>query len=176
MNVSMNGLLTHSDVKTLPGYKPYRTLNLDCLKLYTVAHGHKVSPPPFSSSLSLSLVFDFPRHLTFLLGPVLGTGSSSRGRGALGLRLMNSQTTNLIINLDHDEWILNDLSKKLVDVGAGTFDLSHSPSPNFLVSRSPRSPISLAPHLPILCHDFSISLFGSGVVEASANHVYRERD
>ena len=29
------------------------------------------------------------------------------------------KTTNLIINLDHDEWILDDLSKVLVDVGAG---------------------------------------------------------
>ena len=29
------------------------------------------------------------------------------------------KTTNLIINLDRDEWILDDLSKVLVDVGAG---------------------------------------------------------
>ena len=27
------------------------------------------------------------------------------------------KTTNLIINLDHDEWILNDLDKTLVEVG-----------------------------------------------------------
>jgi hypothetical protein len=28
---------------------------------------------------------------------------------------------NLIINLDHDDWILDDLSKTLVEVGAGTY-------------------------------------------------------
>jgi len=55
-------------IKTAPGFKPYRGLTLDTLKLYTVAHGHK--------------------------------------------------TMNLIINLDHDEWILDDLSKTLVEVGA----------------------------------------------------------
>jgi hypothetical protein len=27
----------------MPGYKPYKTLELDTLKLYTLAHGHKVS-------------------------------------------------------------------------------------------------------------------------------------
>jgi hypothetical protein len=30
-----------------------------------------------------------------------------------------SQTMNLIINLDHDDWILSDPSKTLVEVGAG---------------------------------------------------------
>lgn len=30
-----------------------------------------------------------------------------------------SQTMNLIINLDHDDWILSDLNKTLVEVGAG---------------------------------------------------------
>jgi hypothetical protein len=30
----------------------------------------------------------------------------------------DQQTTNLIINLDHDEWILEDESKTLVEVGA----------------------------------------------------------
>jgi len=32
---------------------------------------------------------------------------------------MLRQTTNLIINLDHDDWILDDDSKLLVDVGFG---------------------------------------------------------
>jgi len=54
-------------IHTQPGWKPYRTVSLDTLKLYTKAHGAK--------------------------------------------------TTNLIINLDHDEWILNDDSKTLADVG-----------------------------------------------------------
>ncbi|KAJ7285561.1 hypothetical protein C8J57DRAFT_1285178 [Mycena rebaudengoi] len=50
-----------------PGWKPYRNVVLDTLKLYTQAHGAK--------------------------------------------------TTNLIINLDHDEWILSDDSRLLGDVG-----------------------------------------------------------
>ncbi|KAL7420317.1 hypothetical protein Q5752_005286 [Cryptotrichosporon argae] len=54
-------------IKTAPGFKPYRTLELDTLKKYTVAHGHK--------------------------------------------------TQNLIINLDHDEWILDDDARTLVEVG-----------------------------------------------------------
>lgn len=29
-------------IQTTAGYKPYKTLVLDTLKLYTVAHGHKV--------------------------------------------------------------------------------------------------------------------------------------
>lgn len=37
--------------------------------------------------------------------------------------LTATQTTNLIINLDHDEWILDDDSKTLADSGLGT---SHS--------------------------------------------------
>ncbi|GAW01965.1 cytoplasmic protein [Lentinula edodes] len=49
-----------------PGWKPYRNVQLDTLKLYTQAHGAK--------------------------------------------------TTNLIINLDHDEWILADDST-LADAG-----------------------------------------------------------
>ncbi|WVQ74048.1 hypothetical protein IAR50_003630 [Cryptococcus sp. DSM 104548] len=57
-----------AQAKTAPGFKAYRTLVLDTLKLYTVAHGHK--------------------------------------------------TTNLIINLDHDDWILSDLEKTLEDIGA----------------------------------------------------------
>ncbi|GFZ44676.1 UPF0538 protein [Saitozyma sp. JCM 24511] len=56
------------EMKTAPGWKAYRTLEPDTLKLYTVAHGHK--------------------------------------------------TTNLIINLDHDEWILSDLDKTLAEIGA----------------------------------------------------------
>ncbi|WRT63536.1 uncharacterized protein IL334_000441 [Kwoniella shivajii] len=59
--------LVRDDIKKQSGWKPYRTLVLDTMKLYTVAHGHK--------------------------------------------------TTNLIINLDHDEWIL-DPSKILKDIGA----------------------------------------------------------
>nr|XP_018266489.1 cytoplasmic protein [Kwoniella dejecticola CBS 10117]OBR88647.1 cytoplasmic protein [Kwoniella dejecticola CBS 10117] len=59
-----NGL---KEIKTQSGYKPYRTLVLDTMKLYTLAHG--------------------------------------------------SKTTNLIINLDHDEWIL-DPSSILKDIGA----------------------------------------------------------
>ncbi|CAG7846244.1 SubName: Full=Uncharacterized protein {ECO:0000313/EMBL:CCA68849.1} [Serendipita indica DSM 11827] len=54
-------------IKTLPGWKPYRTLDLDTLKLYTKAHGAK--------------------------------------------------TTNLIINLDHDEWILEDENAFLANIG-----------------------------------------------------------
>jgi len=30
-----------------------------------------------------------------------------------------AKTTNLIINLDHDDWILGDDSKLLVDIGFG---------------------------------------------------------
>ncbi|KAI9632092.1 cytoplasm protein [Dioszegia hungarica] len=56
------------DIKTAPGYKAYRNLELDTLKLYTVAHG--------------------------------------------------SKTTNLIINLDKDEWILTDMGKTLAEIGA----------------------------------------------------------
>jgi len=55
-------------IQTQPGWKPYRTVSLDTMKLYTKAHGAK--------------------------------------------------TTNLIINLDHDDWILDDDSKLLVDVGS----------------------------------------------------------
>ncbi|KDN51740.1 hypothetical protein RSAG8_00288, partial [Rhizoctonia solani AG-8 WAC10335] len=54
-------------VKTEPGWKAYRTVQLDTLKLYTKAHGAK--------------------------------------------------TTNLIINLDHDEWILEDDSAILASLG-----------------------------------------------------------
>ncbi|KAI0668558.1 hypothetical protein C8Q78DRAFT_1047802 [Trametes maxima] len=54
-------------VQTQPGWKPYRNMTLDTIKLYTKAHGAK--------------------------------------------------TTNLIINLDHDEWIFEDESKTLADMG-----------------------------------------------------------
>jgi len=54
-------------IKTAPGFKPYRTLQLDTLKLYTQAHSHK--------------------------------------------------TMNLIINLDHEDWILNDKNKTLAEYG-----------------------------------------------------------
>ncbi|WVQ64688.1 uncharacterized protein L199_002855 [Kwoniella botswanensis] len=59
--------LVREEIKKQSGFKPYRTLVLDTMKLYTVAHGHK--------------------------------------------------TTNLIINLDHDEWIL-DPTKTLREIGA----------------------------------------------------------
>jgi len=58
---------TREAIQSLSGWKPYRSVNLDTLKLYTKAHGAK--------------------------------------------------TTNLIINLDHDEWILDDDSKTLADAG-----------------------------------------------------------
>jgi len=54
-------------VTSQPGWKPYRNVVLDTLKLYTQAHGAK--------------------------------------------------TTNLIINLDHDEWILDDDTQVLADLG-----------------------------------------------------------
>ncbi|ORY27364.1 cytoplasm protein [Naematelia encephala] len=59
--------MVRDEIKKAPGFKPYRNLVLDTLKLYTVAHGHK--------------------------------------------------TTNLIINMDHDDWILSDPDKKLSQVG-----------------------------------------------------------
>jgi len=54
-------------VSTQPGWKPYRNVRLDTLKLYTRAHG--------------------------------------------------SKTSNLIINLDHDDWILDDGTQTLADAG-----------------------------------------------------------
>ncbi|GAA5909188.1 hypothetical protein JCM5296_000813 [Sporobolomyces johnsonii] len=54
-------------IKTAPGFKPFRTCQLDTLKLYTKAHGAK--------------------------------------------------TTNLIINMENDEWILNDESATLQSIG-----------------------------------------------------------
>ncbi|CAL1703820.1 unnamed protein product [Somion occarium] len=59
--------LVRQAIHTQTGWKPYRNVQLDTLKLYTKAHGAK--------------------------------------------------TSNLIINLDHDEWILNDDSKVLADLG-----------------------------------------------------------
>ncbi|KAJ4480465.1 hypothetical protein C8J55DRAFT_605865 [Lentinula edodes] len=58
--------ISRQAIQTQPGWKPYRNVQLDTLKLYTQAHGAK--------------------------------------------------TTNLIINLDHDEWILADDST-LADAG-----------------------------------------------------------
>ena len=41
-------------------------------------------------------------------------------------RLMCLQTTNLIINLDNDEWIIDDDSKILADLGFGeTYRRTH---------------------------------------------------
>ncbi|KAF8892690.1 hypothetical protein BD779DRAFT_1798686 [Infundibulicybe gibba] len=54
-------------VLTQPGWKPYRNVNLDTIKLYTKAHGAK--------------------------------------------------TTNLIINLDHDDWVLRDDDATLEGLG-----------------------------------------------------------
>ncbi|KAF8964640.1 hypothetical protein BDZ97DRAFT_874190 [Flammula alnicola] len=54
-------------VATQPGWKPYRSVHLDTMKLYMKAHGAK--------------------------------------------------TSNLIINLDHDDWILGDDQKTLAEVG-----------------------------------------------------------
>lgn len=54
-------------VHTQPGWKPYRNVEFDTMKLYTKAHGAK--------------------------------------------------TTNLIINLDHDDWIIGDDTKILADLG-----------------------------------------------------------
>jgi len=59
--------LARQTIQTQSGWKPYRNVVLDTLKLYTKAHGAK--------------------------------------------------TTNLIINLDHDDWILDDDSKVLADYG-----------------------------------------------------------
>lgn len=59
--------IAKESIQTQPGWKPYRTVNLDTMKLYTKAHGAK--------------------------------------------------TTNLIINLDHDDWILDDDSILLADIG-----------------------------------------------------------
>ncbi|KIY64589.1 hypothetical protein CYLTODRAFT_457071 [Cylindrobasidium torrendii FP15055 ss-10] len=59
--------LAREAVKTQAGWKPYRTVDHDTLKLYTKAHGAK--------------------------------------------------TTNLIINLDHDDWILADDAQILADAG-----------------------------------------------------------
>ncbi|KAH8829707.1 hypothetical protein DL96DRAFT_1076472 [Flagelloscypha sp. PMI_526] len=59
--------LAREAIVTQSGWKPYRNIVLDTLKLYTQAHGAK--------------------------------------------------TTNLIINLENDDWILDDDTKLLVDLG-----------------------------------------------------------
>nr|GAT61277.1 predicted protein [Mycena chlorophos]GAT61278.1 predicted protein [Mycena chlorophos] len=59
--------MARAAVVTQSGWKPFRNVALDTMKLYTQAHGAK--------------------------------------------------TTNLIINLDHDEWILNDDEQLLADAG-----------------------------------------------------------
>jgi len=59
--------LAREAVASQPGWKPYRNVTIDTLKLYTKAHGAK--------------------------------------------------TMNLIINLDHDEWILDDDSVILSSIG-----------------------------------------------------------
>ncbi|KAM0791271.1 hypothetical protein ACM66B_005747 [Microbotryomycetes sp. NB124-2] len=59
--------IVQEQVKTGSGFKPFRTVKLDTLKLYTKAHGAK--------------------------------------------------TQNLIINLDHDDWILEDDDATLASIG-----------------------------------------------------------
>ncbi|KAJ7489964.1 hypothetical protein B0H11DRAFT_2278256 [Mycena galericulata] len=59
--------IARAAVTNQPGWKPYRNVVLDTMKLYTQAHGAK--------------------------------------------------TTNLIINLDHDEWMLNDDNQVLANLG-----------------------------------------------------------
>lgn len=59
--------IAHKAILDKPGWKPYRNVLLDTLKLYTNAHGAK--------------------------------------------------TSNLIINLDHDDWILNNDDALLADLG-----------------------------------------------------------
>lgn len=54
-------------IQTSSGWKPYRNVHLDTLKLYTKAHGAK--------------------------------------------------TTNLIINMDHDDWIFDDDARTLAELG-----------------------------------------------------------
>jgi len=63
-------------------------MTADTMKLYTKAHGAKVSTlNPFSPAISFAVAL--------------------------------IQTTNLIINLDNDDWILDDDSKILADIGFG---------------------------------------------------------
>ncbi|KAJ3726310.1 cytoplasmic protein [Lentinula raphanica] len=59
--------ISRQAIQSQSGWKPYRNVELDTMKLYSQAHGAK--------------------------------------------------TTNLIINLDHDEWILTDDSKTLAEAG-----------------------------------------------------------
>ncbi|KAJ3723516.1 cytoplasmic protein [Lentinula guzmanii] len=59
--------ISRQAIQIQSGWKPYRNVELDAMKLYSQAHGAK--------------------------------------------------TTNLIINLDHDEWILTDDSKTLAEAG-----------------------------------------------------------
>lgn len=44
-------------IQTTAGYKPYKTLVLDTLKLYTVAHGHKVCAIFFQEARGMDIVF-----------------------------------------------------------------------------------------------------------------------
>ncbi|KAJ3830422.1 hypothetical protein F5880DRAFT_1515585 [Lentinula raphanica] len=65
--------ISRQAIQSQSGWKPYRNVELDTMKLYSQAHGAK--------------------------------------------------TTNLIINLDHDEWILTDDSKTLAEAGFGSYSL-----------------------------------------------------
>jgi len=67
MTVAQLKEIAKQNVATQPGWKPYRNVVLDTLKLYTKAHGAK--------------------------------------------------TSNLIVNLDHDDWILANDGKTLVELG-----------------------------------------------------------
>ena len=83
----------------------------DTLKVYTVAHGSKVSlavPRPRSSEICWTIWFMPPPPCR-----------STRTICLVCSHADHDQTTNLIINLEHDDWILNDHSKSLADIGAG---------------------------------------------------------
>jgi len=73
--------------------------DVDTLKRYTVAHGHKVI------SRLTGLPSDRAAYMLCSL------------RSIYSLTIL--QTTNLIINLDHDDWILDDPNKTLADLGMG---------------------------------------------------------
>ena len=48
-------------IQTTAGYKPYKTLVLDTLKLYTVAHGHKVCAIFFQKASGVDTVLQVGR-------------------------------------------------------------------------------------------------------------------
>ena len=68
------------EIQRQSGFKPYRKVDFDTLKIYVKAHGFKVC---------------CNRHQA-------------------------DQTQNLIINMDNEEWTLNDDEQTLEDAGCGT--------------------------------------------------------